>query len=266
MVIRGTISNGRRLLSRCSPDPHRHRHNVQSCIIRPSLSSVSTKAKAPMPFLHMHQTPITINRSFVSAHQHHCQHQHSSIISLRRLRHSHIDLNLVRRTGIANNVNPVGLTLRSLSSMIAPKPRAQHHSLACNTINANHPTYTIGTALKYCRHYPIIAKRDLSNNSLNKKKKALDNNKPSSGYFDNTLTALQSIHQSLKSNASIDIWTINVVLLAFILGPVVWNPMKNSTNPNDEIPVDDPVEHSGKKFAYIDTSLHSLFYSLSLCI
>ncbi|KAL7542822.1 hypothetical protein ACHAXR_012130 [Thalassiosira sp. AJA248-18] len=85
--------------------------------------------------------------------------------------------------------------------------------------------------------YTPIIKRDLTGSS--KKNKSTET-KP----FDSTLKPLREIHDYVRTHLSLDIWTINIILLTFIAGPVVWNSMKNSTDTQDEIPVDDPVEHS----------------------
>jgi len=60
------------------------------------------------------------------------------------------------------------------------------------------------------------------------------------------MKTLKELHNYVKTHLSMDIWTINILLLAFIIGPAVWNSMKNSTHTDDDIPVDDPVEHSVK--------------------
>eukprot|EP00580_Thalassiosira_gravida_P013208 CAMPEP_0201682352 /NCGR_PEP_ID=MMETSP0494-20130426/51575_1 /ASSEMBLY_ACC=CAM_ASM_000839 /TAXON_ID=420259 /ORGANISM="Thalassiosira gravida, Strain GMp14c1" /LENGTH=530 /DNA_ID=CAMNT_0048166109 /DNA_START=421 /DNA_END=2010 /DNA_ORIENTATION=- len=60
------------------------------------------------------------------------------------------------------------------------------------------------------------------------------------------MKTLKELHNYVKTHLSMDIWTINILLLTFIVGPAVWNSMKNSTHTDDDIPVDDPVEHSVK--------------------
>jgi hypothetical protein len=52
----------------------------------------------------------------------------------------------------------------------------------------------------------------------------------------------------VKNNLSLDLWTINLLLLGFVAGPSIYNAMKNSPHTEDDyrfsVPVDDPVEHS----------------------
>ena len=66
--------------------------------------------------------------------------------------------------------------------------------------------------------------------------------------FDHTVKSLQGIHQYVKNNLSLDLWTINLLLLGFVAGPSIYNAMKNSPHTEDDymfsVPVDDPVEHS----------------------
>ena len=83
---------------------------------------------------------------------------------------------------------------------------------------------------------PQIIKRDFSSN----------NNKNNT--FDNTAKSLRELHAYVKTHLSLDIWTLNIILMSFIVGPYVWNSMKSSNNPDDQynIPLDDPVEHSVK--------------------
>ena len=66
--------------------------------------------------------------------------------------------------------------------------------------------------------------------------------------LEHTLNSLKGIHQHVKNNISLDLWTINLLLLGFVAGPSIYNAMKNSPHTEDDymfsIPVDDPVEHS----------------------
>lgn len=66
--------------------------------------------------------------------------------------------------------------------------------------------------------------------------------------LEHTLKSLQGIHHYVKNNLSLDLWTINLLLLGFVAGPSIYNAMKNSPHTEDDymfsIPVDDPVEHS----------------------
>ena len=66
--------------------------------------------------------------------------------------------------------------------------------------------------------------------------------------YDHTLKTLQGIHQYVKDNLSLDLWTVNLLLVGFVAGPYIYNAMKNSPHTQDDymfsIPVDDPVEHS----------------------
>ena len=56
------------------------------------------------------------------------------------------------------------------------------------------------------------------------------------------------MHLYVKTHLSLDIWTVNVLLLSFIVGPFIWSSMKSSKHTEDDynIPLDDPVEHSVK--------------------
>jgi urease gamma subunit len=62
------------------------------------------------------------------------------------------------------------------------------------------------------------------------------------------MKSIQGIHNYVKTNLSLDLWTINLLLLGFVAGPSIYNAMKNSPHTEDDymfsIPVDDPVEHS----------------------
>ena len=86
-------------------------------------------------------------------------------------------------------------------------------------------------------------KRDLTSSSgkNNHGKTVIDANT-----FEDKLKSLRELHDHVRSQISLDIWTLNVVLGAFIVGPYVWNSMKTSRHNEDfyMIPVDDPVEHS----------------------
>lgn len=66
--------------------------------------------------------------------------------------------------------------------------------------------------------------------------------------FEHTLKTLRELHTYVKTHLSLDIWTLNLLLVAFVVGPTIWNAMKNSPRTEDDymfrIPVDDPVEHS----------------------
>lgn len=66
--------------------------------------------------------------------------------------------------------------------------------------------------------------------------------------LEHTLKSLKGIHQHVKNNISLDLWTINLLLLGFVAGPSIYNAMKSSPHTEDDymfsVPVDDPVEHS----------------------
>ncbi|KAK1744855.1 hypothetical protein QTG54_004146 [Skeletonema marinoi] len=66
--------------------------------------------------------------------------------------------------------------------------------------------------------------------------------------FDNTLKSLRELHNYVKTHLSLDIWALNIILVAFVFGPTVWTAMKEAQHDDDDyafsIPVDDPVEHS----------------------
>lgn len=73
-------------------------------------------------------------------------------------------------------------------------------------------------------------------------------NNPILSRFENTTKSLKEMHLYVKTHLSLDIWTVNVILLSFIVGPVIWSSMKSSKHTEDDynIPLDDPVEHSVK--------------------
>ena len=87
--------------------------------------------------------------------------------------------------------------------------------------------------------YASIFKRSLTYNG--KHRKEIETNT-----FNNTLTSLREVYAYVRTHLSLDIWTLNVILITFIIGPYVWNSIKASTLSEDDyiIPVDDPVEHS----------------------
>ena len=64
--------------------------------------------------------------------------------------------------------------------------------------------------------------------------------------FDHTLKSIQGIHQYVKENLSLDLWTVNLLLVGFVAGPSIYTAMKNSSHTEDDymfsIPVDDPGE------------------------
>eukprot|EP00986_Skeletonema_menzelii_P009095 scaffold4054_cov142-Skeletonema_menzelii.AAC.18 len=66
--------------------------------------------------------------------------------------------------------------------------------------------------------------------------------------FDNTLKSLRELHNYVKTHLSLDIWALNIILVAFVFGPTVWTAMREAPHDDDDyafsIPVDDPVEHS----------------------
>lgn len=64
--------------------------------------------------------------------------------------------------------------------------------------------------------------------------------------LNNTLQSLRELHAYVRTHLSLDIWTLNFILITFIVGPAVWNSIKASNLSEDDymIPVDDPVEHS----------------------
>jgi hypothetical protein len=64
--------------------------------------------------------------------------------------------------------------------------------------------------------------------------------------FETSLKRLREAYGHIRSQISLDIWTLNVVLGTFIIGPFVWNSMRNSRHNADyyNIPTDDNVEHS----------------------
>ncbi|KAL7551287.1 hypothetical protein ACHAWF_014465 [Thalassiosira exigua] len=90
-----------------------------------------------------------------------------------------------------------------------------------------------------------VMKRNLTSSSGSNK-----NSNVESKRFDNTLKTLGEVHNYVKNHLSLDIWTINIILLGFIIGPPVWNFMKNSTTHTEDVPVDDPVEHSVRILLY----------------
>jgi len=73
-------------------------------------------------------------------------------------------------------------------------------------------------------------------------------NNPILSRFENTTKSLKEMHLYVKTHLSLDIWTVNVLLLSFIVGPVIWSSMKSSKHTEEDynIPLDDPVEHSVK--------------------
>ena len=73
-------------------------------------------------------------------------------------------------------------------------------------------------------------------------------NNPILSRFENTTKSLKEMHLYVKTHLSLDIWTVNVLLLSFIVGPFIWSSMKSSKHTEDDynIPLDDPVEHSVK--------------------
>lgn len=64
--------------------------------------------------------------------------------------------------------------------------------------------------------------------------------------FEASLKRLREAYGHIRSQISLDIWTLNIVLGTFIVGPFVWNSMRNSRHNSDyyNIPTDDNVEHS----------------------
>ncbi len=98
--------------------------------------------------------------------------------------------------------------------------------------NASSPAQPIAT-------YASIFKRSLTYNTKHRKEIGTNT-------FSNTLTSLQELYAYVRTHLSLDIWTLNVILITFIVGPAVWNSIKASALSEDDymIPVDDPVEHS----------------------
>ena len=66
--------------------------------------------------------------------------------------------------------------------------------------------------------------------------------------FDNTRNSLRELHKYVRTHLSLDIWALNIILVAFVFGPTVWAAMKEASHDDDHyafsIPVDDPDEHS----------------------
>mmetsp|Transcript_34002 Transcript_34002/g.71575 ORF Transcript_34002/g.71575 Transcript_34002/m.71575 type:complete len:479 (+) Transcript_34002:91-1527(+) len=120
--------------------------------------------------------------------------------------------------------------------------------LSSNSFKHSPPNARISTLESFLRdknkltHSPII--RHFASNSKKAKGTSSEPNNKFADY--STMKTLKELHNYVKTHLSMDIWTINILLLAFIIGPAVWNSMKNSTHTDDDIPVDDPVEHSVK--------------------
>lgn len=115
-----------------------------------------------------------------------------------------------------------------------------HHFIPISTLN----NYTSQNACRMASCSGSVIKRDLTSSSgKNDGKEPID---PKKIPLYNPLNTLKELHTYVKTHLSLDIWTINIFLLAVILGPAVWRSMKNSTHSEDDyrIPVDDPVEHS----------------------
>ncbi|KAL7441794.1 hypothetical protein ACHAXH_008778 [Discostella pseudostelligera] len=110
--------------------------------------------------------------------------------------------------------------------------RSRTRCLSFVKSNLTSPTQPIPT-------YSSIFKRSLTYNG--KHRKEIETNT-----FNNTLTSLREVYAYVRTHLSLDIWTLNVILITFIIGPYVWNSIKASTLSEDDymIPVDDPVEHS----------------------
>jgi hypothetical protein len=85
-------------------------------------------------------------------------------------------------------------------------------------------------------------KRDLTSSSGGNH----NHDKTDTNTFEDKLKTLRELYAHVRSQISLDIWTLNVVLFTFIVGPYVWNSMRTSRHNDDfyMIPVDDPVEHS----------------------
>ena len=136
-----------------------------------------------------------------------------------------------------------------------------HQSSQHTIISSQYPSSYGNTFRRYCSSYSptslllrythrnvptlytypsIITKRYLTTN--NRK------NNPILSRFENTTKSLKEMHLYVKTHLSLDIWTVNVLLLSFIVGPFIWSSMKSSKHTEDDynIPLDDPVEHSVK--------------------
>lgn len=87
-----------------------------------------------------------------------------------------------------------------------------------------------------------LIKRDLASSSGKNNHGKTDN----TNTLEDKLKTLRELYSHVRSQISLDIWTLNVALVTFIVGPYVWNSMKTSRHNEDFyiIPVDDPVEHS----------------------
>jgi hypothetical protein len=160
----------------------------------------------------------------------------------------------------------VSLLMRRLSSDSSQISCRRFVSVGANAIKSRHsynnfltsqnvrqPLFFVGftrtNSLLYtnshrqCLVQQHLIKRDQASSSGN-------NNYGKTGIDTNTLEVkiktLRELYSHVKSQISLDIWTLNVALVTFIVGPYVWNSMRTSRHNEDfyMIPVDDPVEHS----------------------
>ncbi|KAL9181591.1 hypothetical protein ACHAXT_010396 [Thalassiosira profunda] len=117
----------------------------------------------------------------------------------------------------------------------------------CNasSISRHHSTMIANTITDPIPHAQLMSTLTTRRNLTSGKKKLKAVPEPTNT-VDSTLKSLRELHTYVKDHLSLDIWTVNIILLTFIVGPAVWNSMKTSSSTHniDEIPVDDPVEHS----------------------
>ena len=139
--------------------------------------------------------------------------------------------------------------LQSFISSHLPSKSSPPRSISLNTYDHHHFSYQL---LSRSSHSLLSSLRSQSKRYLTTKTKR-SKKKPSyssNNTLNNTSNSLKDLHAYVQTHLSLDIWTINIILLTFIIGPAIWNSLETAaishTDDDYNIPLDDPVEHSVK--------------------
>ena len=142
------------------------------------------------------------------------------------------------------------ITSSALQAKSSP-PRCSIYYVApsLNTYDHHHFSYQL---LSRSSHSLLSSLRSQSKRYLTTKTKR-SKKKPSyssNNTLNNTSNSLKDLHAYVQTHLSLDIWTINIILLTFIIGPAIWKSLETAaishTDDDYNIPLDDPVEHSVK--------------------
>ena len=158
-----------------------------------------------------------------------------------------------RPAAVSCNASMTRLFTTSTRTTLLPTRRSNTHfyPLNNNLISLQFQNFRIGSGV----HNSFIIfppSHTISNSSIKTCKRGFASGGKKSDFvvskFDNTLKSLRELHNYVKTHLSLDIWALNIILVAFVFGPTVYSAMREAPHDDDDyafsIPVDDAVEHS----------------------